>query len=187
MDGRIKLLLLDFDGTLADTREANYRAYADVLRDEGYELSQEAYRERYFGMRCSEFMEQLGFHDPTVRERLRLRKIARYPAYFGTVRLNRPLWDFAQAFRVTGGRAWIVSTGSRDNILAVMRHLGIADGVDGILTGADVAHGKPAPDAFLRAMQLEGVSPAETLIFEDSVIGIEAARRSGAPYIVVRL
>lgn len=187
MDGRIRLLLLDFDGTLADTREANYRAYAEVLHDAGYELSEKEYSERYFGMRCSEFMEQLGFHDPAEREHLRLRKIARYPFHFDTVRLNRPLWDFAQAFRAGGGRVWIVSTGSRDNILGVMRHLGIADGVDGILTGTDIARGKPAPDAFLRAMQIEGVAPAETLIFEDSTIGIEAARRSGAPYIVVRL
>ena len=93
---------------------------------------------------------------------------------------------------------WIVSTGSRANIGNVMRHLGIggpAAGsdeaplgrVDGVLSGADVARSKPHPDCFLEAMRREGCSPRETLIFEDSAIGIEAARRSGAGYVVVRL
>jgi HAD hydrolase, family IA, variant 3 len=46
---------------------------------------------------------------------------------------------------------------------------------------------KPAPDCFLEAMRREGCTPRETLIFEDSAIGIEAARRSGASYFVVKL
>ena len=103
------------------------------------------------------------------------------------MRLNTPLWEFCRQFRADGGRVWVVSTGSRDNIDHVMPHLGIADGVDGILSGADVEHPKPAPDCFLEAMRREGCTPRETLIFEDSAIGIEAARRSGAAYIVVKL
>ena len=89
--------------------------------------------------------------------------------------------------RAGSGRVWVVSTGSRDNIDHVMTHLGIADGVDGILSGADVEHSKPAPDCFLEAMRREGCTPGETLIFEDSPIGIEAARRSGASYFRVKL
>ena len=103
------------------------------------------------------------------------------------MRLNRPLWEFCQQFRAQGGRVWIVSTGSRENIEHVMHHLGIRDGVDGILSGPEIARSKPHPDCFLEAMRREGVTPRETLIFEDSEIGIEAARRSGASYFVVRL
>ena len=170
---RLRLVLLDFDGTLADTREANYRAYARTLAEAGVELTREAYLSTYFGMRSREFLERIGFGDPAVRERLRLRKIALYPSCFDTLRLNRPLWAFAQAFRAAGGRVWIVSTGSRDNIRNAMRHLGIAGS-------------KPAPDSFLRAMAAEGAAPHETLIFEDSAVGLEAARRSGAPCIAVK-
>ena len=232
---QIRLILLDFDGTLADTRRANTLAYVATLREAGYTLTEEEYAAKYFGMRCNEFLTRYGIADPGERERLRLRKIALYPAFFDTVRLNRPLWEFCRQFRAQGGRVWIVSTGSRANIDNAMRHLGItvagqrtgstgaatsgaagrdltgADeawlrtagtatidagtpahatgipepgegpngSVDGILSGADVEHSKPAPDCFLEAMRREGCTPQETLIFEDSEIGLEAARRSG--------
>ncbi len=198
MENRIRLLLMDFDGTLADTRRANALAYAATLREAGYPLTEEEYLGRYFGVRCDEFLRSYGIADPAERERLRLRKIELYPAFFDTVELNRPLWEFCRQFRRQGGRVWIVSTGSRANIDNAMAHLGIggpetpearcpAGRVDGILAGPDVARSKPAPDCFLEAMRREGVTPRETLIFEDSAVGLEAARASGAAYIRVTL
>ena len=134
---QIRLILLDFDGTLADTRRANTLAYVATLREAGYALTEEEYAAKYFGMRCNEFLTRYGIADPGERERLRLRKIALYPAFFDTVRLNRPLWEFCRQFRAQGGRVWIVSTGSRANIDNAMRHLGIT------VTGQRA--GSPAP------------------------------------------
>ncbi len=193
---QIRLLLLDFDGTLADTRRANALAYLQTMHEAGYPLTEEEYTSLFFGMRCEEFLTRYGIADPHERRRLRLRKIALYPTFFDSVRLNEPLWAFAQQFREQGGRVWVVSTGSLDNILNVMRHVGIGGPdsdeaprgrVDGILSGADVREAKPSPECFLEVMQREGCSPAETLIFEDSEIGLEAARRSGAGYFKVTL
>jgi beta-phosphoglucomutase-like phosphatase (HAD superfamily) len=182
-----KLLLLDFDGTLANTGRANAVSYIETLREEGIEIGLEEYRERYFGMRCPEFLASLGFDDPQHRARIRQRKVDIYPSHFDLVTLNTPLWNFVQAFRATGGRAWIVSTGHPDNIANVMHHLGIEDSFDGILTGNEVTHPKPHPEAFLKVMEIESVKPEETLIFEDSEIGLEAAKASGAAYIKVEL
>lgn len=187
MNRRIRLLLLDLDGTLADTRRANTLAYIATLAEVGCTLTEKEYLTKYFGLRCAEFMRALGFTDPAEIERLRLRKIELYPRYFDSVELNRPLWEFCQQFRRTGGRVWVVSTGSRANIDNVLHYTGAADGVDGILSGSDVERCKPDPECFLKAMAIEGVTPEETLIFEDSAIGLEAARRSGAGYIQVKL
>ena len=186
-DSPIRLILLDFDGTLADTRHANARAYMQALAEEGFILTEEEYCARYFGMRCDDFLRSYGIGDPVLRERLRLRKIALYPTFFDSVTLNRPLWEFCRQFRTQGGRVWIVSTGQRANIDNVMQHLHLEGGVDGIISALDVPRSKPDPGCFLRAMEIEGATPAETLIFEDSAVGIEAARRSGAAYFVVKL
>lgn len=201
----VKLILLDFDGTLADTRMANALAYEATFAEAGYPLSAREYLDRYFGIRCNEFLTLYGITSPEERERLRLRKIELYPSFFDSVRLNEPLWSFCCQFRRQGGRVWIVSTGSRANIDNAMRHLGIGiadhtlpDGeraareaayprgcVDGVLSGADATHSKPDPECFLEVMRREGCSPRETLIFEDSRVGLEAAERSGASYFKV--
>lgn len=184
---QLKLLLLDFDGTLADTRQANAQAYVAALKEVGYELRAEDYLKHHFGVRCPDFLRSIGFSDPETIDHIRRRKIALYPTFFHLVTLNQPLWEFACHFRQQGGKVWIVSTGQAENLHNAMRYLKLEDQVDGILSANDVEHHKPAPDAFLKAMEIEGCKPGECLIFEDSVVGIEAARRSGAAYMVVDL
>lgn len=99
----VRLLLCDFDGTLVDTRMANALAYIETLREVGIELGVEEYLATYFGMRCNEFMRRMGIEDPAERERLRLRKIALYPTYFDTLRLNEALWHFCPIGTPTRG------------------------------------------------------------------------------------
>ena len=119
--------------------------------------------------------------------RIRRRKVEIYPTHFDMVTLNRPLWDFVQDFRAKGGKAMIVSTGHIDNITNVMKYLGIENQIDGLLSSDDVVKSKPAPDCFLKAMDIAGVTPSETIIFEDSEIGLAAAEASGAAHFKVEL
>ena len=185
--GQTRLLLLDFDGTLASTERANTEAYIAALAEEGIALDAQTYRAKYFGVRCTEFMAEIGITDPVRAEHIRRRKIELYPSFFGSVRLNEPLWRMAQQLRAQGGKVWIVSTGHPDNLNNAMTYLGIRDQIDGLLTSEDIDRPKPAPDAFIKAMQIEGVDASQTLIFEDSEVGIEAAKASGAPYVKVSL
>lgn len=183
----IKLILLDFDGTLVDTRRANALAYIATLAEVGITLTEDEYLARYFGVRCMEFMRAVGINDEAEVRRLRQRKVELYPNYFGSVRLNQPLWDWCQMMRKMGTHVWIASTGHIDNITNVMRYLKLDSGIDGIISGDDVAKPKPYPDAFLKVMELEGVTPEESIIFEDSEVGIKAAQRSGAPYVRIKM
>lgn len=184
---QLKLILLDFDGTLVDTRRANACAYIETLSEVGIRLSEQEYLEKYFGVRCVEFMRMVGVDDEREIARLRRRKVELYPKYFSSVALNRELWEWCCMMRRMGAKVWIVSTGHIDNIRNVMRYLSLDEGIDGIICGDDVACSKPSPEPFLEAMRREGVSAEETIIFEDSAVGVEAARRSGAPYVVVKM
>lgn len=179
----IKLILLDFDGTLVDTREANACAYIEALSEYGIELTKEVYFAKYFGMRCIEFMHSVGVDGEERIREIRRRKIELYPKYFNTVVLNSPLWEWCQMMRKGGTKVWIVSTGHIDNITNVMNYLNIKGGVDGVISGDDVVVPKPSPDCFLRAMDIVGATPEETIIFEDSEIGLAAAKGSGASYV----
>ena len=183
----IKLLLLDFDGTVANTGRANATSYIEALAEEGITITMEEYRRKYFGLRCPEFLTDIGITDPVQMQRIRRRKVEIYPTHFDMVTLNEPLWNFVQEFRAKGGKAMIVSTGHSDNITNVMRYLGIENDIDGLLSSDDVERSKPHPDCFLKAMDIAGVTAAETIIFEDSEIGIAAAEASGAAHFKVEL
>ena len=184
---QIKLILLDFDGTLVDTKEANAGAYIEALAEFGIVIDKQEYLDKYFGMRCIEFMRSVGLKSDEEIRAVRRRKIEIYPNYFHTTRLNEPLWSWCQMMRSLGAKVWIVSTGHINNITNVMQHLNLSDGIDGIITGDDVERPKPYPDCFLKAMNIVGVTPEETIIFEDSVYGLQSAKDSGASYVKINL
>ena len=84
-----------------------------------------------------------------------------------------------------GGKTAIASTARKENLMNVVRYLDIAGLFDLIYSAKDVKRGKPSPEIYIKTMATLGVRPEETLIFEDSEVGIEAAKASGGHYLVV--
>lgn len=105
---QLKLILLDFDGTLVDTRRANALAYIKTLSEVGITLTEEEYLERYFGVRCMEFMRMVGVKSDEEICRLRLRKVELYPQFFDSVVLNEELWGWCCMMRRMGAKVLVI-------------------------------------------------------------------------------
>lgn len=82
--------------------------------------------------------------------------------------------------RRAGVRTGLASASPRWVIDGFVEALGIGGLLDVTVSGEECAASKPAPDVYLRTMELLGVEPGQTLVVEDSPIGILAAHRSGA-------
>lgn len=175
----IQAIICDFDGTLADTFDANYHAYQDAFHQQGLTLSEDTYRAA-FGLRYDDFMHMVGITDKQVALAIREQKKERYPHYFHLLHPNKKLIELVRAFYRSGGKTAIASTARKENLENVLEYLGLHDLFDVIQSGNDVARGKPNPDIYLRAMELLNVPSNDTLIFEDTEIGIAAAQASGA-------
>ncbi|HEX4608664.1 MAG TPA: HAD-IA family hydrolase, partial [Urbifossiella sp.] len=65
-------------------------------------------------------------------------------------------------------------------------HLGIREWFNATVTAEDTARHKPEPDVFLEAARRLGVPPGACVVFEDTDIGLEAARRAGMAGVDVR-
>ena len=95
-------------------------------------------------------------------------------AYEGSVR-------YLNAAKAAGLRRAVVSASA--NCADVLRAAGIADllevRVDGVVAAQRHLRGKPAPDTFLAAADMLGVSPQQAAVFEDAVAGVEAGRAGG--------
>ena len=180
----IKAIICDFDGTLADTFEANFHAYQKAFDEQGIMLSEETYRAA-FGLRYDDFMRLVEMDDPLKARVIRERKKELYPHFFHLLRPNTKLLEFVRAFHDAGGKTAVASTARKENLFNVVNYLGIESFFDRIQSGNDVGHGKPNPEIYIYTMNALGVKPDDTLIFEDTEIGIQAAQASGAKCIQV--
>src|SRR5262249_13741204 len=88
--------------------------------------------------------------------------------------------------REQGVRTAVVA--SSNNCEQVLRAAGILDRVevrvDGVVATKLGLPGKPAPDTFLEAARMLGVSPARAVVVEDAIAGIQAARAGGFGLVV---
>ena len=180
----IKLLITDFDGTLVDTFRVNYMAYRKAFQEVGLILPEADYR-RCFGYRFEKFIEAVGIEDEETAAKIKELKSACYPEFFSYLQVNKPLLQWLLAFKKGGGKIAVASTARRRNLDNVLKHIGVADVFDYILAGEEVEHGKPSPEIYEKVLLHFGMCPEETLVFEDSEVGIQSARNAGINYMVI--
>lgn len=184
----IRAIITDFDGTLVDTFEANFEAYLLTFKRYYYEIGYGLTREQYracFGLRFDAFMDFMNVQDEILRAKIKSEKARVYSMCFSSLNPNTILIDFIRKAKSTGVKTAIASTAQRNNLMNVLNHFEIAGLFDQIIAGDTVKVGKPSPEIYLTSMQMLNVTPEETLIFEDSEVGIQAAQASGANYMVV--
>lgn len=176
------LVCVDLDGTLLDTVPANAASYRAALQEQGFTVTDEYYAAHCNGGHYKTFLRPLMGGDPAPEavERVHDRKKALYGSFLHTVRPNQSLLALLRAMHADGHTLACVTTGSARNAAEVLAYFGCDTLFDLVLTGEDVTRQKPDPEGYLRAMRHFGVTPAETMIFEDSGPGLTAALASGA-------
>lgn len=182
----INLLITDFDGTLVDTFEANFHAYTRAFSDVGVNFTRTDYQ-RCFGYRFDRFMDEMNIMDEHTRLKIRELKGIYYPEYFHLLKINTALLDLLDSFHKAGKKTAIASTARKKNLMNVLNYIGVSSIFDVILAGENVSEGKPSPEIYLNVMNILNMNPEETLIFEDSDVGIKAAQQSGAQYLKIIL
>lgn len=173
-----KLAMFDLDGTLFDTFRANYLAYREACGDEF------PFDEAFFAAHCmsrsyTDFLPDCGVPAARVQE-IHERKKACYAHYFSEIRPNRALFAIAEQMRANGTVLAVVTTANRKNTDELLSAFGYDALFTVKVTQECVTRHKPHPDSYLQAMQAAGAAPEECVVFEDSEIGVEAGKASGA-------
>lgn len=182
---REKLAIFDLDGTLFDTRSVNFMAYQKALAEEGIALDREIYETKCNGKYYKDYMPLLVEHpSEELMERVHNRKKELYPQFLSYAVENTHLFQLIESMKQDYIIA-LVTTASKQNCQDILAHFGKTDCFEYVLTHNDITKVKPDPEGFLKAMEHFQISPENTLIFEDSPSGIEAARRSGAGILTV--
>jgi len=117
-------------------------------------------------------------HAAKEKERAFLDQLARIEAIGPVVDVVRRLRGRMPIAVVTGGYQEVCRK--------VLAHIGLADAFDTIVASEDTERHKPEPEPFLEAARRLGARPERCVVWEDSDLGLEAARRGGMSWIDVR-
>ena len=173
-------LLFAFDGTLADTGDANHGASAQALREVGVEIDRATFDRVALGRNWREFLPALLAGTGAAPDEVAARKAALYPHFASRIRFNPQLLGLIE-HRAAGTRLGLVSSASRRNLhSACSARPQLLRAFDVIVSGDDVTLHKPDPQAYQLAARRLGVSPTECLVFEDSEPGVGAGVAFGA-------
>jgi HAD superfamily hydrolase (TIGR01509 family) len=170
------------DGVLVDSGAAHALAWQRLGNEVGTPFGPELFR-RTFGQRNESIIPTwLGSTVSTERAaQLGLRKEALYRTLVreGCVKVYGGAASLMRELHAAGAAVAIASSGPRANIELLIDIMQAACWIDAVVAAEDVTHGKPDPEVFIKAAAALSVPAPACAVIEDSVHGIEAARRAG--------
>lgn len=182
----LKALLFDLDGTLAETDSVHHPAWADLLRPHGYDVDWVFFQENFSGRLNPDIVKDLL---PDLSEEEGRAMVEAQEAGFreraAALEPLPGLVDFVEWGSKRGLAVALVTNAPRENVLAVLRALGLDEAFDPIILADEVGIAKPDPAPYLAALDALGIPAAEALTFEDSPSGIASSIGAGIPTVGV--
>lgn len=181
-----RAVIWDLDGVIIDSADEHRRAWQRLAKEEGVSFSDADFWAT-FGKRNDDIIPQFWGSIPAqrlaelaTRKEIYFREYIRDTAAFlpGALELMRGLHE-------AGYRQALASSTPVENIRLISEVLHLERYLPVLVSGEAVARGKPAPDIFLKAAAELGVPPSHSLVIEDAVAGIQAARAAGMRCIAV--
>lgn len=183
-----RAVIFDMDGVLVDTEPLHLQALNQVLASLGHQATA-AENEQFWGITSEECWR-------VIMQRYRLRGgLHDYLSQYGDSVLRvleqpitptRGVPELLARLRLQGARLGARLGFQEILVNATLSALHLRTVFDVVVTGDEVAHGKPSPDLLQLAARRLGVSPTKCVVIEDSPNGVLAAKRAGLTAVALR-
>jgi beta-phosphoglucomutase family hydrolase len=180
--------IFDMDGTLVDNMSFHERTWLELLAGRGVAVTAEEFHRRASGRTNPDILREfLGdrLEEDEVAEWTERKEALYREAYAPHLQAIAGLHGFLESAHRLGVPLAVATSGTPGNVEFVLDGLRIGPLFATVVTGDEVARGKPDPEMFLTAAERLGVEPASCLVFEDSRAGVEAAIRAGMRVVVL--
>ncbi|MCW0481242.1 HAD family hydrolase [Gaoshiqia sediminis] len=186
IDPKAKGLIFDLDGTISDTMPIHYIAWRNAAAKHGIDFTVELFGQ-LAGIPLYPTVEKLNelFGTSIDPQQMGDEKEMEYENNMHQAVPIRPVVEIIKKYH--GKIPMAVGTGGLKRLAKKSLELiGIDKYIDIIVAYEDVKNYKPHPETFLRCAELMGVEPQFCQVFEDGVLGIEAAKKAGMMVVDVK-
>jgi beta-phosphoglucomutase len=175
-----KGFIFDLDGVIVDTAKYHFLAWKKIANELGIDFTL-AHNELLKGVsrvRSLDIILELGKVEASQEEKDKwlLQKNEDYLSYLIDMNETEILPGVMKVLKFLKENNQPIALGSASkNARPILEKTGILDYFDAIVDGNDVVNAKPDPEVFLHAARLLNVTNEDSIVFEDSVAGIQAA------------
>lgn len=174
-------MIFDLDGVIADSEPLHQLSFERLFRELGLDPEGTSDWHRFVGTSDRHVLLEL-LEGRDVGRSVEALLARKGEIFLDLLREREPLFPQIPALveALAARYALAVASGSlRTAIAGVLELRGLHRYFRHAISVQDVAHGKPAPDLFLRAAAMLGVPPAAAVVIEDSFAGVTGARAAG--------
>jgi len=178
-------IIFDMDGTLIDTMPAHLTAWAKTAQHFGFPFTKE-WLHSLGGMPSFKIAAEVNAKhgmtlDPAEVSRYKMEAFAELDEHGSNISCTVDVLN-----HFNGQKKLAVGTGSqRESAIRLLTKAKLIELFHAVVTASDVDNHKPNPDTFLKAAELLELKPQECVVFEDTLLGLQAAHSAEMDCVLV--
>ncbi|MEQ1920110.1 MAG: HAD-IA family hydrolase [Elusimicrobiota bacterium] len=180
--------LLDMDGVVCHNMPAHEEAWTSFFRGHGIEIDLHDFRANTMGMPTREVLRYYFKREVPAEEAnaaALIKETLYRKLYLPERAAAKGLFPFLKGARAGGYRTGLGTGSKDDNVTFILDGLELRPWFDAVVDGGMVTKGKPDPETFLILADKLKIKPENCVVFEDSLLGEEAARRAGMQVVAI--
>lgn len=184
----IKAVVLDMDGTMFDTETLTLRAWEHIGKKIGYTITKETITKTIgLNEQNTKLILAKEFGESFDYEYFKKQYKDYIECYIqdNGIPLKNGLFELLDYLKDNQYKIAVATSTNNHRATFYFEHAGISKYLDAVVSGDMIEHGKPAPDIYLKALELINIAPKDALALEDSPYGILSASAAGLKPIMI--
>lgn len=186
----MEAIIFDMDGVLADTPKYNWKSFNEILGRNNVSVSDDEIK-KYLGLTLKDQLDEIK-KDFDIKEEIDFEDFKRetteiqFRLFEENFSPDDVILGIVADAEEAGIKLAVATSSTKIRAHKILELIGLVDKMDVILTAEDVSKHKPDPEAFLKTAEKLNVDARKCVVFEDSPVGINAARNAGMKVVAVK-
>lgn len=175
-------IIFDMDGVIVDNHQYHLRSWLSFFEKYGISITEQEYKQQINGRVLDDILPKMlgkSLSSEAISEYGEEKESLYRELYMKDIRPTPGLIEFLEELEQYRISKAVATSAPPANVKFTMEHTGLTSYFPVIVDDTMVTKGKPDPEVYLTAAQKLDVPPAQCVVFEDALLGIQAGRNAG--------